>query len=169
MSFLKSSIIIMRCAFKYKSCFPGVLGYPGLTVVGELCSDDASSLGALMSLTVACPSYKPVSVLVGDHFSLGGIWEWRAVAQISSRVLMETRRILSLAVPWFLCPEGSQWVPLSSSSGHTCAHRLVHSPGRLAFSQVWHMILASLLFLLLCIFPFVIESHCVVLDVFKHT
>jgi hypothetical protein len=41
MSFLKSSIMIMRCDFKSKSCFPGVLGYPGLTVVGELGSDDS--------------------------------------------------------------------------------------------------------------------------------
>ena len=41
MSFLKSSIIIMRCDFKSESCFSGVLGYPGLAVVGELGSDDA--------------------------------------------------------------------------------------------------------------------------------
>jgi hypothetical protein len=40
MSFLKSSVIIMRCAFKSKSCFSGVLGYPGLAVVGALGSDD---------------------------------------------------------------------------------------------------------------------------------
>jgi hypothetical protein len=41
MSFLKSSIIIMRCDFKSESCFSGVLGYPGLVVVGVLGSDDA--------------------------------------------------------------------------------------------------------------------------------
>jgi hypothetical protein len=41
MSFLKSSVIIMRCDFRFKSCFSGVLCYPGLTVVGELDSDDA--------------------------------------------------------------------------------------------------------------------------------
>jgi hypothetical protein len=40
MSFLKSCIIIMRCDFKPESCFSGVLGYPALTIVGELCSDD---------------------------------------------------------------------------------------------------------------------------------
>jgi hypothetical protein len=39
--FLKSSISIMRCDFKTKTCFSGVLGYPGLAVVGELGSDDA--------------------------------------------------------------------------------------------------------------------------------
>jgi hypothetical protein len=31
----------MRYYFKFKSCFSGVLGYPGLTVVGLLGSDDA--------------------------------------------------------------------------------------------------------------------------------
>ena len=41
MSFLKSSIIIMRFDFKSESCFSCVLGYPGLFVVGELVSDDA--------------------------------------------------------------------------------------------------------------------------------
>ena len=41
MSFLKSSISFMRCEFKSKSCFSGVLGYPGLAVLGEVGSDDA--------------------------------------------------------------------------------------------------------------------------------
>jgi hypothetical protein len=41
MSFLMSSIIIMRCDFKSQSCFSGVLGYSGLSAVGELGSDDA--------------------------------------------------------------------------------------------------------------------------------
>ena len=31
----------MRYDFKYKSCFSSVLGYPGLAVVENLCSDDA--------------------------------------------------------------------------------------------------------------------------------
>jgi hypothetical protein len=31
----------MRCDFKSESCFSGVLGYPGLAVVGVLNSDDA--------------------------------------------------------------------------------------------------------------------------------
>jgi hypothetical protein len=31
----------MRYDFKSESCFSGVVGYPGLTVVGVLCSDDA--------------------------------------------------------------------------------------------------------------------------------
>jgi hypothetical protein len=37
---LKSSIITMRCDFKSDSCFSGVFKHSGLTVVGELGSDD---------------------------------------------------------------------------------------------------------------------------------
>jgi hypothetical protein len=36
-----SSIIIMRIDFKSESCFSGVIGYPGLAMVGELGFDDA--------------------------------------------------------------------------------------------------------------------------------
>ena len=41
MSFLKTSIIILRSDFRYISCFSGVMVYPGLAMVGELGSDDA--------------------------------------------------------------------------------------------------------------------------------
>jgi hypothetical protein len=41
MSFLKFSIIIMRSDFRSISYFCGVMVYPGLAMVGELCSDDA--------------------------------------------------------------------------------------------------------------------------------
>jgi hypothetical protein len=41
MSFLKFSIIVMRRDFRSKSCFSCVIVYPGLTMVGELGSDDA--------------------------------------------------------------------------------------------------------------------------------
>ena len=44
MSFLKSSISIMACDFKFKCWFSGVLGYLELAVVGELGSDDAKLL-----------------------------------------------------------------------------------------------------------------------------
>jgi hypothetical protein len=40
MPFLKSFTSIMRYDFKSESCFSGVLGYPGLAVVGVLGSDD---------------------------------------------------------------------------------------------------------------------------------
>jgi hypothetical protein len=43
---------------------------------------------------------------------------------------MEIRRILSQAAPRLLFPEGSGRVPWSRSSGLTCAHRHVHTPGR---------------------------------------
>ena len=42
---------------------------------------------------------------------------------------METGRILSLAVPRFLCPDGSGRVPQSRSGGLTCALRCVSIPG----------------------------------------
>ena len=41
MSFLKSSIIIMRSDFKSESWFSGVRVYPGLAMVGELGSGNA--------------------------------------------------------------------------------------------------------------------------------
>jgi len=41
MSFQTSSNIIIRSDFKSESCFSGVMGYQGLTLVGELGSDDA--------------------------------------------------------------------------------------------------------------------------------
>ena len=41
MPFLKSSTSIMRYDFKSESYFLGVLGYPGLIVLGILDSDDA--------------------------------------------------------------------------------------------------------------------------------
>jgi hypothetical protein len=41
MSFLMSSIILMRCDFKTESCFSTLLGYPGLNVLRELGYDDA--------------------------------------------------------------------------------------------------------------------------------
>ena len=95
MSFLMSSIIIMRCDLKSESCFSGVLGFPVFAVVGELGSGDAKEPWFLLlmflllplatwislvlvglavsdcglSLLQAC-----VSVLLGDQFSLGGIW-----------------------------------------------------------------------------------------------
>jgi hypothetical protein len=47
----------------------------------------------------------------------------------------ETGRILSQAAPWFLCPEGSRQIPLSSSGGLTCVHRPVSTPGRPALSR----------------------------------
>jgi hypothetical protein len=41
MSFLKSSITIMRSDLRSESCFSGEMVYLGLAMVGELGSDDA--------------------------------------------------------------------------------------------------------------------------------
>jgi hypothetical protein len=41
LSFLRSSITIMRPDFRSESCFSSVMVFPGLAMVGELCSDDA--------------------------------------------------------------------------------------------------------------------------------
>ena len=41
------------------------------------------------------------------------------------------------AASWFMCLEGSRWVPLSSSGGLTCAYRLICTPGRLALSMLF--------------------------------
>ena len=40
MPFLRSSTSIMRYDFESESCFSGVLGYPGLSELGVLGSDD---------------------------------------------------------------------------------------------------------------------------------
>ena len=41
MSFVLSSITVMRSDFRSESCFSGVMVYPGLAMVGELGSDVA--------------------------------------------------------------------------------------------------------------------------------
>jgi hypothetical protein len=38
-SSLKQSIIFMRCSLRSHSCSSGLLGYPGLAIVGDLGSD----------------------------------------------------------------------------------------------------------------------------------
>jgi hypothetical protein len=78
MSFLDSSIIIMRYDFKSKSCFSSVLVYPELAVMGGISEfDDAlvsvayvlplasshvviSGVSWSCCLTVACSSCEPV-------------------------------------------------------------------------------------------------------------
>ena len=91
MSFLKSSISIMRCDFKSRSCSSGVLWYSGFAIVGELGSDGAMlpcfplvmflrlpfAIWLSLVLTGATVSdyglsvmQASVSVLLGDLFSL---------------------------------------------------------------------------------------------------
>jgi hypothetical protein len=55
MSFLKSSIIIIRCDFKSETRFSGVLAYPGLTVVREPGSNYAKSHWFLLLMFLPLP------------------------------------------------------------------------------------------------------------------
>ena len=124
-----------------------------------------------LSLLQAC-----VLVLLGDQFFLGEIWVWRAVVQgqlcahrcvgtpgrpalswryVCSSVAQdqlwaqtETGRLLSQAAPWFLCPQGSGRVSLSSMGDPTYNHRPVCTPWRLFPSQcywVWSPVAEDLL------------------------
>ena len=54
-----------------------------------------------LSLLQAC-----VSVLLGDQFSLGGIWVWRAVAQGQLLVADRNRKDPVPLAPWFLRAPG---------------------------------------------------------------
>ena len=62
------------------------------------------------------------------------IYVCSSVAQDQLWAQTVTERLLSQTAPRFLCPEGSRRVPLSSSDGSTCTHRLVCTPGRLDLS-----------------------------------
>jgi hypothetical protein len=55
MPFFKSSTTIMKYDFKSVSCFLGVLGYPGLIVVGVLSSDDAQCSWFLLVIFLHLP------------------------------------------------------------------------------------------------------------------
>jgi hypothetical protein len=54
-SFLKSSIIIMRSEFRSLSCFSGVMVYPGFAMVGEFGSDYAKKPWFLLLLFLCLP------------------------------------------------------------------------------------------------------------------
>ena len=83
MSFLKSSISIMRCDFESRFCFSGMVGYPGLAVFGELHSDGAMLPCFLLVIFLHLPfsiwlslvlagvivSDCGLSVFLGDPFS----------------------------------------------------------------------------------------------------
>jgi hypothetical protein len=96
-----------------------VLGYLGLTVVGELASDDAKKPWFLLlmflplPLTICLSLVLPglaisdcglyllqpcLSLFLGDKFSLGGMWVWRAVAQGHLRGAKENLLLLGSCV-----------------------------------------------------------------------
>ena len=70
MSFLQSSIIIMRCGFKSESCFSGVLGYPGLAVLGELGSDEAKQTWFVSFMFLPLSLAIWLSLVLGDDHAL---------------------------------------------------------------------------------------------------
>jgi hypothetical protein len=149
----------MRCDFKSESCFSDVLGFLGFTVVGFWFLMISSGLGFCCLCSCFAPLYLVIcgvsrsccfslwlvpSVilcgLLGDQFSPGGTWVWRAVAQHQLRVadgnwkdpVSSSSLVL---VSWWLW-SGPSWARnLSTSGGFTCAHRCVGSPGRPALSQ----------------------------------
>ena len=66
MSFLKSSISIMKCGFKSRSWFSGVLSYPGLAVVVELCLDGAIFPWFLLVMFLCLPFAIWMSLMLAD-------------------------------------------------------------------------------------------------------
>jgi hypothetical protein len=162
MSFLKSSIIIMRCDFKSESCFSAVLGNQGslwwknwvLMMPSGLC------------FCCLCYAFHPL-VISGVSWSCC-LWLW-LVLPISLCVSTPGRPVLSgrnlgmeccvvqdqLCVAnrsqkdpvpsWSLVPMSCWlWVGpflarnLKRCGGLTCAHRLVCTPGRPALSW-WYL------------------------------
>jgi hypothetical protein len=59
-----------------------------------------------------------LSVVLKDQFSLGGILVLRSVAPGQLRGAERNQKILSLAVPWFLFPDGR--VPLGPGFEQKC-------------------------------------------------
>ena len=121
-------------------------GYPGLTVLGELGSDDAKELwflllmffplplGIWLSLVLAGLAISDcglsllqacVSALLGYQFSLGGIWLWGTVAQVTPGAEGNWKD----PVPCCSLVPGSQWL-------------LVHPSGQ-EFEQKWWSYLCS--------------------------
>ena len=137
---LKSSISIMRFDFISISCFSDVLGYPGLPVLGEWCTDYSmkpwfllviflnlfftiwlSLVLVCLSLTWACPFCGPVSLCqyFWDTISLlAGIMHRGLWNSPSSWVQMEAGRTLSQLLCSFcsLCTPGWPWLRQSLES-----------------------------------------------------
>jgi hypothetical protein len=86
-----------------------------------------------------------LSVLLEDQFSLGGILVWSCGTTLGTGQLWgadSDQRILPIADPCFLCPDGSVYVcgglfwarNWKRSAGLTYAGRCVDTPGRPALS-----------------------------------
>jgi hypothetical protein len=102
-----------------------------------------------------------MSILL-DQISPGGNVYGELWHRVSSGVQIETRRILSQALAWFLCPDGFECLPLlarnlSRSVGLICGPRFVSTPKRPALSWsylVQRAVAQDLLSLSLCVFLF---------------
>ena len=117
MSFLRSSLIIMRSDFKLESCFSCMIQYLELAVLGELGSGDAKQPWFLLvtflhlplaiwlslvldGLAVSGWSFsflcvcQPVTAFLGDQLSPGETCIQRGVFQPKLQVHMVTGRIL---------------------------------------------------------------------------
>ena len=100
MSFLKSSISIIKCDFKFISCFSGVLGYPGLAVVGQLGSNGAMLPWFLLAMLLCLPFAIWLSlVLAGVAVSDGGL----SVTQVSVSVLLGDQFSLCTQLCRYFC------------------------------------------------------------------
>ena len=92
MSFLKCSTIIINCDFKSESCFSGLLGYPGLAIVGELGSDVAKKpwflLVRLLCLPLATWFSLVLVVLAVSDWSLSLLWASKPVILDASVLLV---------------------------------------------------------------------------------
>ena len=139
MLFLHDAVSKVGCGGNWVLMMPNSLGFCCL------CSCPSLSPSAylwcylvLLSQTVSYASRKPVcqysweTCSLWEEFRYGELWY-----RMSSGAQTETRRILSQSAPWFLCPDGSGWVPLGpgiyGSDDLTYALRCVSTPGRSSF------------------------------------
>ena len=90
----------MPCDFKSRSCSSGVLGYPGLAIVGELGSDGAMLLWFLLVMFLLLPFAIWLSVvLAGVTVSDSGL----SVMQASVSVLLGDLFSLCTQVSRYFC------------------------------------------------------------------
>ena len=113
-------------SFKSESLFSSVLVYPRFAVVGQVYMHDAKKswfllfmflplpLAIWLSLVLAVLAVSDcdlsllqacVSVLLGDQFSPGGIWVWRAVGQGHLHGIDKIQKDPFPGYSCFLCPD----------------------------------------------------------------
>jgi hypothetical protein len=105
MSFIKSSIIIMRCDFKYESCFSVVMDYLILAVVGVLVM--TSSLG----FCCFCFFLASQHLFISSATCPFSLW-WQLVLL----VILVVSKLLRIQLCLWSCVSGIQgsWEPIVS-------------------------------------------------------